>query len=432
MARNSSMEIQGLNPIPASERKSWPGVAFIWAGSCICVPALMVGAGITMGLTFGQAALAMFIGYAVCVVMMILMSILAADRGIPAVVGASSAFGTIGGQKLISAIIAFCFTCWFGFQAVVCGEAFAAIMQSIGWNLPGPVSTVIWGVIMCLTAVFGYNWIEKLNIVAVPALILIMIYAVVVVFSDPSSAAAISAHAPAQPASMIASIGTAIGGFASGAALSGDVTRYCKSRKDVIISSIVGVIPLGVGTMLVGSVLAIHSGALGMDTGSIVKMLASVGSPILGMLVLVLATWTTNVSNAYSSGFALLGLCGAKDKNRPWFTLAAGLVGTLLAVLGITNYFNAFLNILSVFIPPIVGVIAIDYFLLKKGDPNRWEVRKGVNWAGVVSWVVGSLFALLVPGFFIPTLNAIIISCVLYIILYKVLYAKGDSAPAAE
>ncbi len=426
MVKNSQIEAAGLNAIPIEERKSWPGIAFIWAGSCCCVPALMVGAGITMGLSFGMAALAMIIGYGVCVVMMILMSILSSDRGVPSVVAISSAFGKTGSSKLVSLIIVVCYTCWFGFQGVVCGEAFASILQSFGIPLPGTVSTIIWGLIMCVTAVFGYSWIEKLNIVAVPALIIILVYAMVVVFGNPESAVKIANHVPMTQSSMIASVGTAIGGFASGATLSGDVTRYSKSRKDVIISSIVGVIPVGVGTMLAGAILAIHSGALGMDTDSIVTMLSSVGSPILGLLVLVLATWTTNVGNAYSTGFALLNLTGANDNMRPWFTLGVGVTGTLMAVGGIINYFNSFLNILAVFIPPIVGVVAVDYFILKKGNPAAWAEKQGVNWAGVISWAAGSLIALLLPSFLIPTLNAIVISCVLYLILYPLLYRGSD------
>ena len=46
----------------------------------------------------------------------------------------------------------------------------------------------------------------------------------------------------------------------------------------------------------------------------------------------------------------------------------------------------------------------------------------GINWAGVISWGVGSVVAILLPGFFIPTLNAIIISCVLYLLLYHLFY----------
>ena len=50
-----AIETAGLSEVKAEERKSWASIAFIWAGSVCCVPALMVGAGITAGLPFGQA-----------------------------------------------------------------------------------------------------------------------------------------------------------------------------------------------------------------------------------------------------------------------------------------------------------------------------------------------------------------------------------------
>lgn len=154
MAKNK-IETAGLSEIKAEDRKSWPSIAFIWAGSVCCVPALMVGAGITAGMSFGQGALAMCIGYGICVLLMILMSILSSDKGVPTVVAASGAFGKIGSGYVVSLIIAFCFICWFGFQAVVCGEAFAAILQNLGIPLPGTISTILWGLIMCLTAVLA-------------------------------------------------------------------------------------------------------------------------------------------------------------------------------------------------------------------------------------------------------------------------------------
>lgn len=419
-----AIETAGLSEVKAEERKSWASIAFIWAGSVCCVPALMVGAGITAGLPFGQGALAMFIGYAICVVLMVLMSILSSDKGVPTVVAASGAFGKIGSGYVVSFIIAFCFICWFGFQAVVCGEAFAAILQNLGIPIPGTLSTIIWGLVMCLTAVFGINWIKILNIVSVPALIVILAYAAIVVFSDSESAAAIANYQPAGSLSMVSAIGMAVGGFATGAVLSGDTTRYCKNRRDVLISSVVGVIPMGVGTLLMGSVLAIHSGSAGMDTTSIVNMLSSVGSPVLGLLVLVLATWTTNVSNAYSAGFALLSLTKAKDEKRAMFTLIAGVLGTVLAVLGITNYFNNFLNILASFIPTVAGVVIMDYFVFNKMNPEKWHAVDGFNWAGIISWLGGSAVALAFPSVLVPTINGIVVSCILYLILYPLIGKK--------
>ena len=91
-------------------------------------------------------------------------------------------------------------------------------------------------------------------------------------------------------------------------------------------------------------------------------------------------------------------------------------------MIGITNYFNSFLNILAVFIPPIVGVVAVDYFVIKKGNPAAWAEKPGFNLAGVIAWIVGSAIALLLPELLIPTLNAIVIACILYLILYPIFY----------
>lgn len=305
-----------------------------------------------------------------------------------------------------------------------------SILNTYGIPLPGVASTILWGLVMCITAVVGINWIKILNLVSVPALILILVYAMIVVFQDPESVAAISNYTPAANAPMVVAIGTAVGGFATGSVLSGDVTRYCKSRRDVILSSIIGVIPMGVGTMLAGGVLAIHSGAVGMDTSSIVNMLSSIGSPVLGLLVLVLATWTTNVSNAYSAGFALLSLTRAKDEKRAFFTLLAGVLGTLLAVLGITNYFNSFLNVLAAFIPPVAGVVIVDYFIISKADPEAWKPTAGVNLAGILSWLVGSVVALAFPTVLVPTVNGIVVACILHLILFPLLGKKASEEPA--
>lgn len=419
-----TIETSGLSEVKQEDKKRWWEIAFIWAGSVCCVPALMVGGIITTGLTFSQAFLAMMIAYGICVVMMILMSVQSTDLGVPTVVAVSGAFGKKGSSYVISAIISFCFISWFGFQAALCGEAFAGILNIFGIPLPGLLSTILWGAVMCITAVVGINLIKWLNVISIPALILILAYAMIVVFRDPTSAQAIHDYVPPTSMSMVAAVGSVLGGFSAGSVLSGDTTRYCKSRQDVVISSIVGVIPMGVGTLLAGGILAIHSGALGMDTSSIVSMLTSIGSPILGMLVLVLATWTTNVSNAYSAGFALLNLTGAKDEKRSTMTLIAGIVGTLLAVFGIANYLNGFLNILAVTIPPVAGVAVMDYYVKHKANPADWKPREGVNWAGLISWLAGAAFALALPNLLIPALNSVVIACVGYLVLYPVFCKK--------
>lgn len=414
------IEQKGLDPVLPEEKKSWVSVALIWSGSVICVPALMVGGFITSGLPFKSAIFSMIAGYVIVVSYMSLLGMQASDLGLPSVVTFSGAFGKKGSRYVISSVIFFCFTCWFGLQASVCGAAFSGLMMAYGINIPIWISTALWGTIMFITAVYGFNFIDYLNRVSVPALILILIYSAIKILTNPESMALIANYTPSASTSLIAGIGLAVGGFASGAVLAGDITRYSKNRKETILGVVVGVLPAGIGTLIIGSMLAINSASLGMDNTSIVNMLTSIGNPMIGLIVLILATWTTNVANAYSAGFALLDITSLGDRYRSRTTLIAGVAGTLLAIFGILNYLNNFLNIVAIFLPPIAGVAIMDYWVIRKGDLKNWDPVPGINKAGFVSWIIGALFAILLPNFFIPTINAIAVSCICYLIFYPI------------
>ena len=76
--KTSLVEKITLTSVPADQRKSWPSIAFIWAGSVICIPALLVGSLISAGMNFKQSALCMVIGYVLVVFYMCLMGIVVA------------------------------------------------------------------------------------------------------------------------------------------------------------------------------------------------------------------------------------------------------------------------------------------------------------------------------------------------------------------
>ena len=50
------------------------------------------------------------------------------------------------------------------------------------------------------------------------------------------------------------------------------------------------------------------------------------------MLVLILATWTTNTGNAYMSGLADCKMFSIKDSKRPLVTMICGVLGVILAL----------------------------------------------------------------------------------------------------
>jgi len=172
-------------------------------------------------------------------------------------------------------------------------------------------------------------------------------------------------------------------------------------------------------------------------------ILASLGVPVLGLIALVLATWTTNVTNAYSGGLALSNLLGFDESKFKITTGIAGAVGTLLAAFGLLNAFQGFLSLMSALIPPLAGVIIADYWIIGKGKKENVQTKAGVSAAGLIAFLVGALFACITGGtfasfpglveampflntpFFVGPVNGIVLSLVLYAVLAKVMPKKN-------
>ena len=149
---------------------------------------------------------------------------------------------------------------------------------------------------------------------------------------------------------------------------------------------------------------------------------------------LVLATWTTNVSNAYSGGLSLSVLLGQDEKKSQFTTAVAGMIGTVLAAIGILNSIQGFLSLLSAIVPAMMGVMIADYWIIEKGNVDNFEIREGFYGPGVISFLVGAFVACVtggafatIPGlsalnfpFFIGPINGIVVSLVMYIVIEKV------------
>ena len=167
------------------------------------------------------------------------------------------------------------------------------------------------------------------------------------------------------------------------------------------------------------------------------SILASLGVPFLGLVALVLATWTTNVTNAYSGGLALSNLLGFDESKFTITTGIAGAIGTLLAVIGLLDAFQGFLSLMSGLIPPLAGVIIASYWVIGKGQKENFKIKSGFSAVGVISFLVGAVFACITGGtfanfpglvaampllnvpFFVGPVNGIVVSLLLYVALSK-------------
>ena len=409
--------------IKESERQSWLSLAMIWTGSMICIPCLMIGGVIGTGLSLREVVLAVLAGYGIVCIYMCLVGMESCDTGMPTVSMASSVLGKKGAQFIISLMLAIACVGWFGIQSAVCGESFSVMIAGItGFEIPSWISSIFWGIVMLLTAVYGYNGLKILNFIAVPALVIVLVYSMILAFSS-GGLETVMSFVPASRMSFISAVSMVVASFALGGVISGDYSRYARSRKDVVKSTVLGVFPSGMVMMLIGAILSIVTGQYDISL-----VLAAVGVPALGLVALVLATWTTNVTNAYSGGLAVSNLFnGGEDKFRISCAVA-GLIGTVLAAVGLLSKFEFFLNILSALIPPIAGVMIASYWIVGKSRKENLVQKEGWYLPGIIAFAVGALVAYItgnIAVFFIGPVNGIVVSMVVYIILVNVM-DKGE------
>ena len=416
------------------QRQSWTSIAMVWAGGMICVPCLMIG-GVLVGggLSFAQIVLSILLGYGMICAYMIFIGMQACDTGLPVSVMASGALGEKGARYIISTILALACVGWFGIQSGVCGSAFAAMgADMLGFESASPaavtICSIVWGAIMLLTACMGFKGLKWLNYLAVPALVVVCLYGIVASIVRNDGGALLAAYQPEASSGLVYGMSMVVASFALGGVISADYCRFARSRADVVKSSILGVIPAGLFILATGALMSVVTGQYDISA-----ILSSLGVPFFGLLALVLATWTTNVTNAYSGGLALSNLLGFDESKFKITTGVAGGVGTLLAAFGLLSRFEAFLSLMSALLPPLAGVVIANYWIVNRGKRESFEMRKGVHAPGLIAFVLGAFVACLTGGtfaslpglawlnvpFFIGPVNGIVVSLVSYALLER-------------
>ena len=388
----------------------WYSLAGIWFGGIVSVPALLVGSTLIASLSFNYSIWAGLIGFSFVVLFMSLLSIAAVEKRKATVSLASSSFGINGAKLIVGLIIGLSTIGWFGIQSNIAGASFSKILVEMnGPEIPIWLSSVFWGSIMVLTAVFGFKYLKWLNYIAVPAIIMLLIYGLVITFQTHSFGEILN-FTPKENMPLLQAIGFTIGFISVGGVISPDYNRFAATKKDAILGSLLGVIPSALCLLAIGAILAITQG-----TYDIVEIFSSLGFPFLAMSILILATWTSNVINIYSSGLAFNNLFNRGDENRSKTTLIVGAFGILLAALGVLSHFMSFISLLTITITPIAGVMISDYFI----SQTYKEDAQKINWKGIFSWMSGVILMLSMSSE-IKNIMGIISAAIVYYILQEI------------
>jgi cytosine permease len=368
---------------PADARIGWFGLATLWFGGVISVPALLVGATLISGLGFGPALLWSGLGFLIVGTSMALLGARAAQQGADTRALATRAFGDTGARLVLGLVVGVPLMGWFGVQtAIAAGSLVHIVERSFGlhWGLP-PVALAL-GATMTLTAVAGFGALKWLNYLAVPAKVALVGFGVAMALQAQGLGPVWAWQPdPAKAIDPLTAIGMAVGFVAVAAVIAPDYARQARTGRDAVLGCLLGLVPAAVALAAAGALLAIAQ-----RTHDIVEIYARLGWPLLALSVLIVATWTTNVMNVYSAGLALGGLFGWGPDRRAAATALAGLIGSALAAAGILDRLTGFLSLLTLTVMPIAGVMIAAWWLV----PAPMSLHRRWHAPGLLAWAIGA------------------------------------------
>ncbi|MDR2418050.1 MAG: methyl-accepting chemotaxis protein [Treponema sp.] len=399
------------------QEKGILGVVSIWVGALICATLPMLGGILHGGFSISGIALSVIIGYGIVGVYMCLSGMQSSDTALSIHDAANAAMGTIAAQIITSLPIAVACIGWFGIQAATLGDGFSSAWKSLtGMTIPPAVSTLIWGTITMIIAIYGFKWIKHFSYVTLPILIGILIYVVYTLCKN-GGFSKIMAYRPAQSMSLLVGVNLAVSSIALMGVIAGDYFRHTKTRLQVIVTCGSAVIPAACIMFCIGAAGVIITGQSDIST-----LLTQWGHPILGIFFLIFATIGINIVNAYSGGLGVLKMLGFDQSKFKLTTGIACTIGMLLGASGILSLFASFLTLVSSSIPPIAGVVIGAYWIQGKGNTAQFfqTPQADVRFPGIIAFIMGALTIYattsIIP-FFIPAINGMIVSLLSYCIM---------------
>ncbi|MEM7433284.1 MAG: NCS1 family nucleobase:cation symporter-1 [Pseudomonadota bacterium] len=422
---NSPRYNEDIAPTRASVRtwSKW-NVAALWVGMAICVPTYTLGGVLTayFGLSVSEALWTILVANIVVLIPLTLNAYPGTRYGIPCPVVLRASFGIIGSNvpSLIRAVVA----CgWFGVQTLFGGIAIDILFDALipGWAGLGGTGEVIgffiFWVANITVVIRGSESIKHLETWAAPMLLAVAIglvfWAVPKISVD--ELLAVPANRP-EGASFfgyfMAALTAMVGFWATLSLNIPDFSRYAKTQRDQIAGQIIG-LPLtmllfsGLGVVLTAASTELVGETIA-DPINLIGKIESTFWVVLAMLMIILATISTNTAANIVSPTNVFQNIAPKYINENKGVLITGVIGILLMSwellkklgwletdVSVESLYSNWLLGYSSLLGPIAGIMVVDYFVVKKQQYDLLALYK--DNAGYPAWNTAGFVAFGIP-----------------------------------
>jgi purine-cytosine permease-like protein len=393
------VETVGVLPVPDSQRRTTSGkLLVVWAMTSASATTPLIGALLfNVGLWYMIGAIVL--SWAIFVIPCGLFSEMGRELPLTALIVARRNYGW-SATFLFSALFTFVNMAWFGLNTATG----ALILAAIAHTSAGPWYWIVGGVDIVLV-LFGFKWLEYFY--RYTAIILVACYIALTVYLFTHY----TLHVPARTAPM--DWGVAISTVAGFSILAwtyktSTLSRFARPagqtpgrRGRYLLVPGVGIM---IPTLLMGVMGIFSQEAIGNWNIAVLGAHIS-GWGLIAAVGAALGVLHTNAMNLYPSTVDLLVALNTVRKPRRWeqpvATIVLGVLGTLLAQLGILSHAETFITDVGDILGPFAFVMLVDWLwgrMRDKHDPGtyfRTPVGFTEHWkvAAIVSFFVGFVFS---------------------------------------
>ena len=408
-----------LDPVPLDRRQHWVVPTLIFAGLEFAVSLLIVGAALVGSMSLAKIAIVLLVAMAIQWAGNALQGYLGAVTGLPCAAISRYSFGGLQSRIILGLTIGFFTLGWGAITIELAAEALCALLgttrEASLFNFA--FLTVFIGFLYAAPAIRGYISMKLVDVVAVPAGLLLITTGLYLAFENIGRDKILS-WSPENPTiSFIEAVSIVIGLNVAQWLIASDYTRYSKPK--ILDQALIplGIITVGIPLLMVGAIMSV-----GVGTVNIVKVMQELGFPLWGYAILLLALGTSMLVNCYSMGLAMSHLTNIHHATgRAWMTFVGMLLCVIAAIIGVLGRFEDFLILLAVLLPPTAGVMFADFYVLRRTDEKQWHIRIW-NWNATLAALIGFLVGYgtqYIWDFGIPALQSLFASMIVYTVLNK-------------
>lgn len=420
------VETVGIQPVPNSERTMTSSkMTVVWLMASASATTPLIGA---LLFHFGvvDMVLAIVLSWLIGLIPAGIFSEMGREVPVTGLIVARKSYGTVG-AFLFSVLFTFVNMGWFGLNTAVAGETLNAITHSSG-------SLWFWliGALQVILVLFGMKWLEYFY--RYTSVILLVCYGVLTFYLLSHF------HVRMPRASTPMAWGAAITTIVTFSILAwtykvSTVSRFAvpsletPKRTGFFLAPSVGIM---IPVLVMGLIGMYSQGA----TGNWNLALLGAHAPVWGVIAAIgvaLAIIHTNAMNLYPSTVDLLVALNTLRKPTRWeqplATVILGVLGTVLAILGILNHVQGFLDVIGDVIIPFTFIMLVDWvWVQRRRTPTEAfyeppKTSKGWwSWSAIITFAIGVVISVWggdwLPGLFTTVLPLPVVGGVVAAILF--------------